>query len=49
MGSYKRFGAITRAAIASARMIDPVCGTTISPDDGAGHIDYQGQNAAQQP
>ncbi len=39
----------TQAAIASTKMIDPVCGMTISPDDAAGHIDYQGQNAAQQP
>ena len=25
------------------RVLDPVCGMTISPDDAVGHVDYKGQ------
>jgi P-type Cu+ transporter len=31
------------AALASAEVLDPVCGMTISPDDAVGHIDHKGR------
>jgi len=29
-------------AVARAKVLDPVCGMTISPDDAVGHVDHKG-------
>jgi P-type Cu+ transporter len=33
----------SHSAVAPARVVDPVCGMTISPDDAVGHVDHKGQ------
>ena len=30
-------------AVATAEVLDPVCGMTISPDDAVGHVEHSGQ------
>lgn len=32
------------AAAAPAKVLDPVCGLTISPEDVVGHVDHKGAN-----